>query len=129
VVKTPWVSVSSHHYTLWMIRVWCKCYLPSPLGSCSKRVVLSLKMNLASIYVIIPLPFWHKLNYFLFCLKVQLLRFELQTLHDIDFKLSQSKHITMSHNRSKTLFIIWYNNYLWKFSKLKNQVPKLRFQI
>ncbi len=129
-VKTPWVGVSSHHYTLWMIQLWCNCCLPDPLGPCS-----NWRWALTSIYIVIPLPFWHKLNYFLFCqtfekkkiicgkilinLKVQLLGFELQTLNDNDFKLSKSKHITLSHNLNKILFIILYNHYLKKKFKIK----------
>jgi hypothetical protein len=35
----------------------------------------------------------------------------------------------MFHNIHKILIIILYNYYLLKISKLKNQVPKLRFQI
>jgi hypothetical protein len=121
--KTPWCHLNifgcgektmswcfiSPLYTLWKIRLWCSCCLPSPLGSCSKEYCLHWRWALTSICIVVPLPFWHKLNYFLFCqtfekkkivcveilinLKVQLLGFELQTLCDHNFKLSQSKHI------------------------------------
>jgi hypothetical protein len=33
------------------------------------------------------------------------------------------------HNIAKPFFIILYDHYLLKISELKNQVPKLRFQI
>ncbi len=48
-----------------------------------------------------------------------MLGFELQTLHDNDFKLSQSKHITLSQNLNKTQFIISYNHYLQKNFRVK----------
>jgi len=53
--------------------------------------------------------------------------FEPQTFHDGDLKLKQSKHIRLFHNIDKTIFIILYNNYLSKFSKLTNQVLKIKF--
>jgi hypothetical protein len=74
-------------------------------------------------------------NLFIICakilinLKVQLSGFELQTFNDNDLKLKQFKHIRLLHNIDKTLFIIFYNHYFSKFLELKNQVPKMRFQI
>jgi hypothetical protein len=63
---------------------------------------------------IIPLPFWHKLNYFSFCqtfeilfiicvkflidLKVELLGFEPQTFNVCDFKVNQSRYTRMFYN-------------------------------
>jgi len=44
-------------------------------------------------------------------------------------KLRESKHIKLFHNIDKSLFIILHKHYMPKFSKLKNQVPKLRFKI
>jgi len=58
-----------------------------------------------------------------------LLGFELQIFHNIDLKLKQFKHTRLFHKIGSTLLIILYNYYLSKFSKLKNQVPKLRYQI
>jgi predicted small integral membrane protein len=94
---------------------------------------------------IVPLPFQHKSNFFHFfkllkklfiiCVKilikskVQLLGFELQIFHNNDLRLKQFKHTRLFHKIGSTLFIILYNHYLSKNSKLKNQVPKLRFQI
>ncbi len=60
---------------------------------------------------------------------VDLLGFELQNSHDNDLKLKQFKHIRLFHNIDKILYIICYNHYLPKFSKLKNQVLKLKFKI
>jgi hypothetical protein len=37
--------------------------------------------------------------------------------------------ITASHKDNKTMFIIFYKHYLPKISELKNQLPKLRFEI
>jgi hypothetical protein len=91
--------------------------------------------------IIVPnVPFWHKLNFFLFfqkfeklfiiCakilinLKVQESKFEPQTFHDSDLKLEQSKHIRLFHNIDKTMFIIFYNHYLPKISN-KKQVNKV----
>ncbi len=61
--------------------------------------------------------------------KTQLLGFDLKTSHDSDLNLKHYKHIRLLYNNGKTLFIICYNHYLSKFSKLENQVLKLRFQI
>jgi hypothetical protein len=55
--------------------------------------------------------------------------FEPQTSHDNDFKMKHSKHTKLLHNINAIQFIIYRNHYLSKISKLKNQVPKLRFQI
>jgi hypothetical protein len=84
-------------------------------------------------HIIIPLPFQHKLNYFSFCrtfeklfiictkvLLVQLSQFELQTFHDNEFKLKQSRRTRVLHKIDKSLFIILYNHYLLKISELKN---------
>ncbi len=57
-------------------------------------------------------------------------RFEPQTFHGSDLKLKQYKHTRLLYNiEKKTLLIIFYNHYLLKFSKFKNQVLKLKFQI
>jgi hypothetical protein len=38
------------------------------------------------------------------------------------------RHIKLFHNAKYNVFIIVYNDYLPKISKLKNQVPKLRIK-
>jgi hypothetical protein len=48
---------------------------------------------------------------------------------DSNLKLGQYRHTRFFHNIDKILFIILYNYYLPKFSELKNQVLKLKFQI
>jgi hypothetical protein len=59
--------------------------------------------------------------------KVQLS--SLETFHNTDLKLKQSKHIRLFHNIDKTLFIIFYNHCLPKISKLQNQMLNLNNQI
>ncbi len=100
-------------------------------------------MTLITIIIVIPLSFWHKLNYYsYFCqtfeklltscakilinLKVQLSRFELQTFQDNDIELKQSKHLRLFHNINEILFFIFYNHYLPIISKLKNLGAKVR---
>ncbi len=61
--------------------------------------------------------------------KAQLSSFESQTFHNNDLRLKQPTHVRLFHNIDKSLFIILYNQYLSKISELKNQMPKLRFQI
>jgi hypothetical protein len=53
----------------------------------------------------------------------------MQTFHNSDLKLKKSTHTKLLYNIDKTLFIILYTHYMPKISELKNQVPKLRFQI
>jgi hypothetical protein len=48
---------------------------------------------------------------------------------DNDLKLKQFKHTKLFHNTDNIVFIILYNHYLPKISKLKNQVLKLKFKI
>ncbi len=52
-------------------------------------------------------------------LKVQLSRFELQTFHDNDLELKQSKHTRLFHNIDENLFFIFHIHYLPKISELK----------
>jgi hypothetical protein len=136
------------------IRFWrSRFYATRPWDdTCQWMKVLNKKSLVQSIWSMssrfittVPLPSWHKLNYFLFCrtfeklfiicvknlikLQVQLSSFELQTLHDKDLKLRQSRHTRLFHNIDKTLFIILYIHYLLKILELKNQMLKLRFQI
>jgi hypothetical protein len=77
-------------------------------------------------YIVIPLPFQHKLNYFSFhqnfeilfiiCVKIfikssiQLSSFQPHTFYDNDLKLGQFKHIKLFDNIDKNLFIILYNH-------------------
>jgi hypothetical protein len=77
-------------------------------------------------YIVIPLLFQHKLNYFSFrkkikflfiiCVKIliksnmQLSSFQPHTCYDNDLKLGQFKHINLFHNIDKILFIILYNH-------------------
>jgi hypothetical protein len=85
--------------------------------------VLCRKIAKCKTCDVVPLPFWHELNYFLFCqkfeklfiicveilvnLKVQLSNFESQTLHDNNLKLKQPKHIRLFHTIDKTMSIIF----------------------
>jgi hypothetical protein len=85
------------------------------------------------LIIVVPLPFWHKLNDFLFCQmfeklfficvkiliksKVQLSGFELQTFLKGSLRLRQSKHTRLFRNIEKILFIVLYNHYLLKILK------------
>jgi len=58
-------------------------------------------------------------------LKGQLSIFKLQTFHDFDLKLKQSKDITLLHNIDRTLFIILHNHCFSNFSKTKKSGAKI----
>lgn len=52
------------------------------------------------------------------------IKFGPQTFGANDLNLGQFKHTRLFHNIDEGLFVIFYIYYL---SKLKNQMPKLRF--
>jgi hypothetical protein len=84
------------------------------------------------MFFVLPIFF---LNIFYLCrnfykinkLKESLIvRFDLQNL----YKTQELRLVLrLSHKHITNLFIILYNHYLSKFSKLKNQVSKLKFKI
>ncbi len=60
--------------------------------------------------------------------KISIVKFEPQTLKFKNLKVKQFKHTSVSHKLKMNVIAIFYNHYLLKMSKLKNQVPKLRFK-
>jgi hypothetical protein len=105
-------------------------------------------MVILNAYIIVPEQFQHKLNYFLFfqifeiifiiCVefltklriyKISIVKFEWQTLKIKNLKVKQFKHTSLSHKLKMNVIVIFYNHYLFKMSKCKNQVLKLRFKI
>jgi hypothetical protein len=103
-----------------------------------------LRCNYLWLCIVVPLPIQHKLNYLLFfwgkkkyiyylrqnCNRINfsIVRFEPKTFKNNNLKLRQFLHTKLFHNTENSLFIILYNHYLPKFSKLKNQLSKLRFK-
>ncbi len=105
-----------------------------------------------SIDIVVHEWFWHKSNEFLICpnfwnfiiiicveifiiiMKLKICKFsrvgfELQVLKFKILKRRQFRHTRLSHKHNKNVFIIFYNYYLTKVSKLKNQLSKLSFKI
>jgi len=93
-------------------------------------------------YTVVHEQFQHKLNYFLFyqnfekiftiCVKnliiIIIIKFEIFRLSGLNFRPIISR-IEEYDKDNKIIFIILYKYYLPKFSELKNQLSKLRFEI
>jgi hypothetical protein len=88
------------------------------------NIILFIKKNVEFLkkYLLLVLFFFIKLRTH----KISTIKFETHTLKFKNLKLRQFKHTILSRKLEKSVFVILYNHYLPKISKLKYQVPKLK---
>jgi hypothetical protein len=104
-------------------------------------------------HIVVHKRFWHKLNYFLFfwifeklfiiiCAEISIIIIKLnsEALFTVQFEPQNMPNpwtygsnsldtLRLSHKDNNVIFIILYKHYVSNFSGLKNELPKLRFEI
>jgi hypothetical protein len=97
--------------------------------------------------MVVHKQFWHKLNYFFFlnfwkniyiiCAEISIIIIKLNSevfdCPSLNLKHAKSldfcQTLRLSHKDNNVIFISLYKHYVSKISELKNQLPKLRFEI